>query len=76
MVLFKDRLAIFSKGLTKKRYVSSLEIQILIKITQCHYLVLISLQNGTTDFDETLHVAWICLPEKSKTTGTSGYSPV
>ena len=49
---------------------------ILIKITQCHYLVRIFLQNRTTDFDETLHVAWTCLPEESMTTGTSGYSPV
>ena len=30
--------------------------EILIKITQCHYPVRIFLQNGTTDFDETLHV--------------------
>ena len=38
--------------------------------------MLIFLQNGTTDFDENLHVAWVWLPEESKTTGTSGYSPV
>ena len=35
------------------------KVLILIKITQCHYVVLIFLQNGTTDFDETLHVAWV-----------------
>ena len=29
---------------------------ILIKITHCQYPVRIFLQNGTTDFDETLHV--------------------
>ena len=50
--------------------------KILIKIAQCHFLVRTFLQNRTTDFDETLHVAWICLPEESMTTGTSGYSPV
>ena len=49
---------------------------ILIKITQCHYLVLIYLQNGTTDFDETLHVAWEWLPEGYGISGRSGYSPV
>ena len=48
---------------------------ILIKITQCHCLVHTFLQNGTTDFDKTLHVAWAWLCEESKTTGTSGYSP-
>ena len=30
---------------------------ILIKITQCHCPVRVFLQNDTTDFDETLHVA-------------------
>ena len=34
---------------------------ILIKITQCHCVVTIFLQNRTTDFDETLHVALVCL---------------
>ena len=49
---------------------------ILIKITQCHYLVRIFLQNRTTDFDETLHVVWVCPGEGFGTIGTSGYSPV
>ena len=34
------------------------------------------LQNGTTNFDETLHVAQACTEEGFGTTGTSGYSPV
>ena len=38
-------------------------MSILIKITQCHYLVSTFLQNRTTDFDETLHVAWVWLPK-------------
>ena len=37
--------------------------QILIKITHCQDLDPIFLQNRTTDFDETLHVAWVWLPE-------------
>ena len=49
---------------------------ILIKITQCQYPVHVFLQNGTTDFDETLHVAQAWLPEGYGTTGRSGYSPV
>ena len=49
---------------------------ILIKIAQCHYLVRIFLQNCTTDFDETLHVVWVCPGEGFGTIGTSGYSPV
>ena len=36
----------------------------------------IFLQNRTTDFDETLHVAWVCQGEGFSTIGTSGYSPV
>ena len=61
----------------QKNFVKSIySIAILIKITQCHYVVLIFLQNGTTDFDETLHVACVWLPEESKTTVISGYSPV
>ena len=52
------------------------KIEILIKITQCHFLVRTFLQNWYTDFDETLHVAWECLPEGFVITGTSGYSPV
>ena len=36
----------------------------------------IFLQNRTTDFDETLHVAWVCIGEGFSTIGTSGYSPV
>ena len=47
-----------------------------IKITQCHYLVSTFLQNRTTDFDETLHVAWVWLPEGFSNCGRSGYSPV
>ena len=35
---------------------------ILIKITQNHYLETIFLQNRNTDFDETLHVVWVCPP--------------
>ena len=53
-----------------------LRLDILIKITQCQYLVLIFLQNRTTDFDETLHVAWEWLPEGYGTSGRSGYSPI
>ena len=49
---------------------------ILIKITQCHYLVSTFLQNRTTDFDETLHVAWVWLPEGFGNSGRSCYSPV
>ena len=49
---------------------------ILIKIAQCHCLVTIFLQNRTTDFDETLHVASVCLPEGFGNSGRSGYSPV
>ena len=52
------------------------ESLILIKITQCHCLVRIILQNHTMDFDETLHVAWEWLPEGYGTSGRSGYSPV
>ena len=47
-----------------------------IKITQCQYLVPVFLQNGSTDFDETLHVAWEWLLEGYETSGRSGYSPV
>ena len=49
---------------------------ILIKITQCQDLVTIFLQNRTTDFDETLHVAWAWSGEGFGTSGRSGYSPV
>ena len=49
---------------------------ILIKITQCHCLDRAFLQNRTTDFDETLHVAWVCLPKGFGNSGRSGYSPV
>ena len=49
---------------------------ILIKITQNHYLETIFLQNRNTDFDETLHVAFVCQGEGFGTTGNSGYSPV
>ena len=42
-----------------------------IKITQCIFL-----QNCTTDFDETLHVAWVWLPKGFGNTGRSGYSPL
>jgi len=45
---------------------------ILIKITQCHYLDRTFLQNRTTDFDETLHVAWVCLCEGFGNSGRSG----
>ena len=51
-------------------------VLILIKITQCHYLDRTFLQNRTMDFDETLHVAWVCLPAGYGTSGRSGYSPV
>ena len=54
----------------------SLDFVILIKITQCHCLDYTFLQNGYTDFDETLHVAWVCLPEGFGNSGRSGYSPV
>ena len=53
-----------------------IKLCILIKIIQCHYLERIFLQNGTTDFDETLHVAWVCSGEGFSTIGTSGYSSV
>ena len=49
---------------------------ILIKITQSHYLDTTFLQNRTTDFDETLHVAWVCPGEGFGNSGRSGYSPV
>ena len=49
---------------------------ILIKITQCHYGVRTFLQNGSTDFDKILHVAWEWLPEGYGISGRSGYSPV
>ena len=55
---------------------SSSHLQILIKITQCQDLETIFLQNRTTDFDETLHVVWVCPGEGFGTIGTSGYSPV
>ena len=45
---------------------------ILIKITQCQYLVRTFLQNGSTDFDEILHVAWEWLPEGYGISGRSG----
>ena len=35
---------------------------ILIEITQCQDLETIFLQNRNTDFDETLHVVWVCPP--------------
>ena len=49
---------------------------ILIKITQCHFLDPTFLKNRTTDFDETLHVAWVCLCEGFGNSGRSAYSPV
>ena len=49
---------------------------ILIKITQCHFLVTTFLQNRTTDFDETFHVAWVCLCESFGNSDRSGYSSV
>ena len=49
---------------------------ILIKITQCQDLDPTFLQNRTTDFDETLHVAWVCLCEGFGNSGRPGYSPV
>ena len=51
-------------------------IIIIIKITQCHCIVCIFLQNGTTDFEETLHVAWAWLPEDYGTSGRSVYGTV
>ena len=50
--------------------------QIHIKITQCQDLETIFLQNHTTDFDETLHVVWICPGKGFGTIGTFGYSLV
>ena len=49
---------------------------ILIKITQSHYLDCTFLQNRTTDFDETLHVVWVCPGKGFGTIGTFGYSLV
>ena len=49
-----------------------IKLCILIKIIQCHCLDPTFLQNGTTDFDETLHVAWICLPEGFSNSGRAG----
>ena len=54
----------------------NVNVSILIKITHCQDLDRTFLQNCTTDFDETLHVAWVCPGEGFGTTGTSGYSPV
>ena len=54
----------------------SKKTEILIKIKQCHYLDRTFLQNRTTDFDETLHVAWVCLCEGFGNSGRSGYSPL
>ena len=51
-------------------------VHILIKITQNHYLDTTFLQNRTTDFDETLHVAWVCLCEGFGNSGRSGYGPL
>ena len=59
-----------------KNFVKATFSLILIKIIQFHYLVRIFLQNRTTDFDETLHVAWVCPGEGFSTIGSSGYSPV
>ena len=36
----------------------------------------IFLQNSTTVFDETLHLAWVCPGEDFSIIGTSGYSPI
>ena len=63
---------VFNERRRSKREICS----ILIKITQNHYLDTIFLDNCTTDFDETLHVARVCPGEGFGTTGTSGYSPV
>ena len=71
-------LAIFFKN-GKKAAMKTEKMQppnILIKITHCHYLVRIFLQNRTTDFDETLHVVWVCPGEGFGTIGTSCYSPI
>ena len=57
-------------------YFRDLSDGILIKITQCQDLETIFLQNRTTDFDETLHVVWVCPGEGFGTIGTSGYSPI
>ena len=48
---------------------------ILIKITGCQDLVPvvpIFLKNQYTDFDETLHVVWVCSGQGFGTIGTSG----
>ena len=60
----------------KKYHFIFSKCNILIKITQCQDLVTIFLQNRTTDFDETLHVAWAWSGEGFSTSGRSGYSPV
>ena len=59
-------------------FVLVVRVEILIKITQCHCLDPTFLQNRTTDFDETLHAAWVrvWLPEGFGNSGRSGYSPV
>ena len=46
---------------------------ILIKITQCHCIVPIFLQNCSTDFDETLCDAQACSEEGLEPTGMSSY---
>ena len=63
-------------GVKMNKKAKCISTRILIKITQCHYLDYTFLQNGSTDFDETLHVAWVCLPEGFGNSGRSGYSPV
>ena len=40
------------------------------------YHVTLYLKNGTTNFDETLHVDQACPKEGFRTTGMSGYSLV
>ena len=70
----QDHSVIKWKIYSRQRNISS--NQILIEITQCHYLVVTFLQNRTTDFDETLHVAWVWLPEGFGNSRRSGYSPV
>ena len=53
----------YTSPLETKLEISDLEknvnVSILIKITHCQDLDRTFLQNRTTDFDETLHVAWV-----------------
>ena len=58
------------------QFLANFDCLILIKIIQCQCRVTIFLQNRTTDFDETLYVAWVCLCEGFGNSVRSGYSLV